>query len=69
MKIGEKKQLVLPPELAYGQAGVTAPNGVVIIPENATVIFDIELLNIQNSILHKRFIVGVDSIVDTYIDK
>jgi len=29
----------------------------------------IELLNIQNSILHKRFIVGVDSIVDTYIDK
>lgn len=28
----------------------------------------IEMLNIQNSILHKRFIVGVDSIVDTYLD-
>ena len=27
----------------------------------------IEMLNIQNSILHKRFIFGIDSIIDTYL--
>jgi len=47
MKVGEKKRLVLPPELAYGKDGVIAPSGVVIIPENATLIFDIELISIK----------------------
>jgi len=48
MKIGEKKKLVLPPDLAYGPAGITAPDGTVIIPANATLLFDIELLNIES---------------------
>ncbi len=47
MKVGEKKRLVLPPDLAYGPQGITAPDGTVIIPQNATLIFDIELISIN----------------------
>lgn len=47
MKVGEKKKLVLPPDLAYGPEGITAPDGTVIIPKNATLIFDIELISIN----------------------
>jgi FKBP-type peptidyl-prolyl cis-trans isomerase len=47
MKVGEKKRLVLPPALAYGPAGITAPDGTVVIPQNATLIFDIELISIN----------------------
>jgi len=47
MKVGEKKRLVLPPDLAYGPAGISAPDGTVVIPPNATLIFDIELISIK----------------------
>jgi len=47
MKVGEKKRLVLPPDLAYGASGITAPDGTVVIPPNATLIFDIELISIN----------------------
>lgn len=43
MKIGEKRRLTIPSDLAYGQSGQGA------IPPNATLIFDIELLSINSS--------------------
>lgn len=43
MKVGGQRRLVLPPELAYGSAG--AGNGA--IPPNATLVFDIDLLDVQ----------------------
>lgn len=39
MKIGERRQILLPPELAYGDKGVPG-----IIPSGATLYFDVELV-------------------------
>jgi len=47
MKVGGKRKLTIPPALGYGSQGQTDPNtGAVIIPGNATLIFDIELISV-----------------------
>jgi len=45
MKVGDKKTLVIPPEDAYGSVGVGE-----VIPPNATLTFEVELLAIKNSL-------------------
>ncbi len=47
MKIGDKKKLTIPPELAYGAQAIPDARGGILIPANSTLIFDVELVDVK----------------------
>jgi FKBP-type peptidyl-prolyl cis-trans isomerase len=50
MKVGGKRKLTLPPALGYGANGQTDPNtGATVIPPNATLVFEVELLKVEKA--------------------
>ncbi len=42
MKVGGRRKLVIPPDLAYGKKGAGR-----LIPPDATLVFDVELMSVQ----------------------
>src|SRR3989344_8788934 len=47
MRVGGERQMLIPPSLAYGDQDVKDPSGKVIIPANSTLLFDVQLVDVQ----------------------
>ena len=48
LKVGGKRKLIIPPDLAYGAQGQTdQQTGATVIPANATLVFVVELLSLK----------------------
>ena len=49
MKVGGRRQIIVPPNLAYGLGDLKDPNGNVVIPGNSVLVFDVQLVNADGS--------------------
>ena len=47
MRAGGTRRLVVPPALGYGDSEIIARDGTVLVPSNATLVFDIVLLKVE----------------------
>ncbi len=47
MRVGGTRKIVIPPALAYGQPGARDNTGRVIVPGNAVIVFDVELVGVR----------------------
>jgi len=50
MCVGEKRRVIIPPELGYGEKGVTNEDGSVLIPPNSVVVVDIKMHQKSNRV-------------------
>jgi FKBP-type peptidyl-prolyl cis-trans isomerase len=47
MRTGGTRRLIIPPRLAYGDEPVRDGSGAIIVPANSTLVFDVEMLAID----------------------
>lgn len=49
MRVGGRRQIIVPPDLAYGLTDVKDPNGNVVIPGNSVLVFTVDLTDAAGS--------------------